>query len=355
LLLSRTPHEPGADASGYAQTIASLTISSSNATLNLGYNNLLTSTGTAGFAGTLNVSDLNLNSGTLMTYNGTPAGTFATVDVNGAPIANASLQLAYLSGALEIVSSLLPTWNNTASGASWSNSGNWTGGSPPASVPGASAIVGAPTTSQVTISLDIPQTLGSLTFTSSSTTGGYTLVDPGTNSLTMTNTGSLPAQINVTSGTHSIAASVMIAGGNLAVSASNYGQLTISGNIADDSLTTSESRSLTLVSADGTGELILSGTDSYAGGTFVQSGTSILTNDEALAVGSSLTIGDASAFSAGPGGAGSDAGAVSSRLDRPLAASPSITPVPEPGTLVLVVAGVVAGLATWRRRQNRGH
>jgi fibronectin-binding autotransporter adhesin len=168
----------------------------------------------------------------------------------------------------------------------------------------------------------------------------------------------LPAEINVTSGTHSIAASVMIAGGNLAVSASSNGQLTISGSIADDSNSGSipaNERSLTLTSADGTGELVLSGTNSYAGGTFVESGTLILTNNEALAAGSSLTIGDASAFAGGPSGAEADTGAVSSGLNSPLSASPSITPVPEPGTLVLVAAGVVVGLATWRRKRNRGN
>jgi autotransporter-associated beta strand protein len=144
----------------------------------------------------------------------------------------------------------------------------------------------------------------------------------------------------------------MIAGGNLAVSASSNGLLTISGNILDDSNSGSipaNARSLTLTSADGTGELILSGTNSYAGGTFVESGTLVLTNNEALAAGSSLTIGDASAFSAGPTGAGSDTGAISSRLDQPLAASPSITPVPEPGTLVLLLAFGLWSAVTCRR------
>jgi autotransporter-associated beta strand protein len=251
-----------------------------------------------------------------------------------------------------------PTWTYTTN-SNWNNSSNWS--QLPANAPGATAIVGASTASQVTISLDIPQTLGSLTFANSGG-GGYALVDlTGTNSLTMSNSDSLsPALINVTSGTHSIAASMMIAGGNLAVSASNNGLLTISGNIADDSnggLIPSNTRSLTLTSADGTGELVLSGTNTYAGGTFVESGTLVLANNDALAVGSSLTIGNASAFAGGPGSDGSLARVVLGSDGNSVAAAgtPSITPVPEPGTLVLVVASVVAGLATWRRRRNRGN
>jgi len=73
------------------------------------------------------------------------------------------------------------------------------------------------------------------------------------------------------------------------------GLLTIPGTFSTDSNSGSipaNARSLTLTSADGTGELILSGTNSYAGGTFVESGTLVLTNNEALAAGSSLTIGE---------------------------------------------------------------
>jgi autotransporter-associated beta strand protein len=327
--------------------------------LNLSAINQLTCTGAAVFAGTLNVSG-DTGAAILMTYS-SDSGAFIAPP-SGLPSGYA---LSYGATDLAVVSAGAPTWKNTAD-SNWNNGTNWSAGSVPASVPGASAVVGVPTTSQVTITLDIPQTLGSLTFTTSGEGGGYTLLDnTGTNSLTMSNSSNLsPAVINVTSGTHSIAASTMIAGGNLAVSASSNGLLTISGNILDDSNSGSipaNARSLTLTSADGTGELILSGTNSYAGGTFVESGTLVLTNNEALAAGSSLTIGDASAFAGGLTGAGSDTGSVSSGLSSPLAdheymvPAPSITPVPEPGTLVLVAAGVVAGLATWRRRRSRGN
>jgi autotransporter-associated beta strand protein len=113
-----------------------------------------------------------------------------------------------------------------------------------------------------------------------------------------------------------------------------------------------------VVSLTDAGTLILSGSNNFSK-MVVTAGTLYLDNNEALAAGSSLTIGDASAFPSLAGVAGADTGAVSSGLDAPLAdheymvPAPSITPVPEPGTLLLLAAGVVAGLATWRRRRNR--
>ena len=87
----------------------------------------------------------------------------------------------------------------------------------------------------------------------------------------------------------------------------------------------------------GYGELVLSGSNGFAGGMVVTDGTLVLADNEALADGSSLTIGDASAFTGGQGAAGSDTGTVSSGLVEGVPV-PSITPVPEPGTLVLLLS-----------------
>ena len=91
---------------------------------------------------------------------------------------------------------------------------------------GAQAIVGTGTTTPVAITLDTAQTVGSLTFTNtSSSTTGYTL-NPGVNgSLVMQNTGGTGSQIAVTSGVHAIAAPMEISGGSLYRAQSTGGSL----------------------------------------------------------------------------------------------------------------------------------
>ena len=81
----------------------------------------------------------------------------------------------------------------------------------------------------------------------------------------------------------------------------------------------------------GNAELTLAGIGDYTGGTTVSGGTLDVASADAIPEGSSLTVGDASAFSiASPGAA--------------------LTVVPEPGTLALLASGLLAGLAGWRRR-----
>jgi autotransporter-associated beta strand protein len=275
------------------------------------------------------------------------SGTFSSVV--GLPATG--FDLLYKANQLDVVpySNGPATWQNAA-GGSWNVGSNWSSYSAPGGV-GQQAIVGAATSSPLTITLDGSQTLGTLTFTSSGNSGGgYTLTAGSAGSLTLDDT-SGTAHIVVNTGTHGIAAPVMIVGGNLEVSASNGGYLTISGNIPDDSLTGGSPRSLTL-DGDGLGALVLSGTNSYQGGTIVSSGTLVVMNNAALADGSSLTVGDASAFgSVIP--ADSHAIVLGSGINE--AASLSISPVPEPGTLVLVMASVVVGLVACRRRGNRGN
>ena len=95
----------------------------------------------------------------------------------------------------------------------------------------------------------------------------------------------------------------------------------------------------------GTGTLMLSGTNTFTGGTTVENGTLILTNNEALADGSNPAVGDPALLSlfSGviPAAAGEAAGANAA------------VPVPEPGTLALLAGAAAAALLTTRKRFSR--
>ena len=88
---------------------------------------------------------------------------------------------------------------------------------------------------------------------------------------------------------------------------------------------------------EGSGTLVLCGTDTYTGGTFVDAGTLVLTQATALPAGESLTVGAGGTFVFDPSVA-----AAPVETARGAAAA-----VPEPGTLALLsMAGVVAAAAS---------
>ncbi len=93
------------------------------------------------------------------------------------------------------------------------------------------------------------------------------------------------------------------------------------------------------------GTLTLSGTsNSYSGGTYVEDGTLIATNSQAIADGTSLTIGIAGSFAPVIPGAATSS--------EPPAASTPVAPVPEPGALALLTAAVCgAAVARWIRQR----
>jgi autotransporter-associated beta strand protein len=95
------------------------------------------------------------------------------------------------------------------------------------------------------------------------------------------NNGSSMATVTVSAGSQSITAPVQLLS-NTAIDPAASATLTISGAVSG------AGSSLVL---DGSGKLVLNGTNTYLGGTLVTAGTLIVSNASALANGSSLTIG----------------------------------------------------------------
>jgi formylglycine-generating enzyme len=214
-----------------------------------------------------------------------------------------------------------------AAGGSWATAGNWLPNSVP-NAQGALAQVNAPTTSPITITLDGPQTVGSLLLGNSANSAtGYTLSAGSAGTLTLDN-GVSVATITVTDGSHAISAPVILASG-LLVTPSASATLTISGNLSETAPS-----ALTL---SGPGTLVLSGSGSYSGGTIVDAGTLVVDSASSLPDGSSLTVGQ-------------DASSIFTPIAGPAPAAEA-SPVPEPGTIVLVIAGLVVGLRLMRGRK----
>jgi hypothetical protein len=334
------------DVSASAQSIYSLSIGGLGS-LNLGAGNLLNVTHGVTFGGTLDLLGFTPTGGSLelMSYGSfAPSSSFSSV--LGLP--PTGYQLLYGSNQLDLVaiSNGPATWT-PAGGGSWNTGSNWSGYAAPNGV-GQSAAIAVPTNAQVTITLDGPQTLGSLTLgNSGSGMGGYTLATGTSGSLTLDNTAA-SSHIVVNGGSHAITAPLYVGGEELDVFATNNGKLTIGGGISQNAAI-----DLTL-GGDGTGQLILSGTNNLGGSNEVatiSSGTLQLLNSAALADGTSLIVGDNSFFAGGIQPAGGSNGAFVAAGGPAAAGAVQLTPVPEPGTLVLAAAG--AALLLWRRGFRR--
>ncbi len=240
-------------------------------------------------------------------------------------------QVAILAATSTDATSVVPSvWAKAISG-SWSTANNWTGGVPDST--GAAAVIDASTTAALTITLGSPQTIGTLVLgNSSSLTVGYTLCG---GPLTLSNSGN-GTTIAVAGGRHVIESPLILAD-NLVVSGSGTLVLGSSGGITE-----SGSHSLTVSAADGT--LILSGINTY-NGTIVTAGTLDATAPSALPVGSSLTVG---------AGGGSLFGSPQAAAPITMSADSSMMqPVPEPGTVSLLITGLILGCAALRPWQSR--
>jgi len=158
---------------------------------------------------------------------------------------------------------------------------NWGTGSAPNGA-GCGAVINASTSAAVTITLDEPAALGTLLLgNSASTTVGYTLNGAGSNTLTLNNSGS-GTTITVTDGTHAINAPVILAD-NLVVTTGSTNSWTLSFGTASSITDNGGGYSVTMSGSCGT--LIISGSNTYTGGTFINGGIVSLANSAALPVG----------------------------------------------------------------------
>ncbi len=338
------------DVSGFSgQTVQSLSIGSLGA-LNVAIGNPFTSLGAVNLASgsTINISGtITSTPELLMTYN-TGAGltgSFSHAFYQGGLLPSGD-SLSYTGGSVEVVSTPpftgFGTWIGTTN--FWNANTNWTDGVN-SGVPGngsrsgntdTATFSGSGTTTVIT--LDITPNVAALSFsgTNYTLTGGSLTLQQGT-----TNSGT--ATVTVTSGSQTIASDVEIAGGNLAIALSHSGILAISGNVSDDL----GLRSLTLA-GDGSGQLILSGTNSYGGGTNVNAGILYVTNSSAIPGDKRLSVGAGGTFIFDPN---SPAGNVATLAASP--ATSAVEAVPEPGTLALLTAAVCGAAVCQRLRSRR--
>ena len=194
--------------------------------------------------------------------------------------------------------------------------------------------------------------------TSNSTVFSGTIVDSGTNQVSLTKNGAGELTLlgnNTYSGTTTVNGGTL-ALGNGGTSGQFLGPVALNNNatllvnradFVDFTATISGAGSLMKM---GAGALILEGADTYTGGTIVRDGTLLATDNEAIADGTSLIVGNPAAFPA------IVALSPAAAAGHPLAgrgSSPTAAAVPEPGSAALAAAAcaMIAGGCTWRRRK----
>jgi len=199
-----------------------------------------------------------------------------------------------VTGSVTVVYPGFAQWSSGTAG-SWTSS-SWTGSTSGAAIspPGLRTVVGdtalfASAGTTVTLNGANPN-LGGMTFKSATS---YTIAAGSGGAIQLGN-GASPATLAVSSGSDTIAAPLVLKSGVNIVPAA--------GSTLSISQTVSGSASLTL---NGPGTLVLSGANSYSGGTTVLAGTLIVAGSEVLPEGSSLTVGAGGVLKFDPSAAGS--------------------------------------------------
>jgi autotransporter-associated beta strand protein len=218
----------------------------------------------------------------LIQFNGAIQGSYAS-SLNNLIVLNAQPGINYTFGSnstfltLTIASANNPnTWNVDANG-NWGTGTNWTNNAVPTSgaLVNFLSIISAPRT----ITLDGSRTVSGLYFNNSNS---YTIA-PGSGSLSFVNDPS-PGNLTVVVGSHTVSTPVVLDADGLAVNTTfSNTSITLSGNISDGS-------SGAAITKTGNGLLVLSGNNTYSGGTAINGGTVSFAALNSLGTGTSLTL-----------------------------------------------------------------
>lgn len=170
-------------------------------------------------------------------------------------------------------------WKLPPQSGSWAVGSNWSDGNVPSASTSATVTFSGTPSTPINVTLDGNQSARAIMLNTSGS-AGYVISRGTSGNLTLGTSAGGSIRV-VGSATHRISANALLAG-NLSVSTSGGGSLEMSGTISDFGL----GSALTLSG----GELILSGTGSYTGGTMVTSGSLMVTNLAALPVDQSLSV-----------------------------------------------------------------
>ncbi len=217
----------------------------------------------------------------------TSSGAFippATLESLLTPASQARYTLSDVNNVIEATALTNYTWNVDANG-NWSTASNWTSSQVPNSA-GLPANFGTVITAPRVVTLDVPITVGALTFNNANQ---YTISGGSAgNTLTLDNAGDT-ASIQVSNGSHLISAPVQLNSPLNVNVVPSSGTLTISGNM-------SELNPGTTLNMSGAGTLLLTGTNSFTGAVSVNSGVLIVGGGNALAPTIGVTVADGAAF-----------------------------------------------------------
>jgi len=227
----------------------------------------------------------------LVPLNSTTEGNLT--DYTGAPRPQSGYDNAGAYGPNSVgvnTASINSTWEGLNVGT-WAGSFNWSNGTPASA--GNTANFDALEYGATAVTMDGTWTVGTMNFNNAQ---GYTISAGISGTLTLNNNSSA-AQINVISGSHTISAPVSLVS-NVTIAVGQIGgTMTISGNITGSGGVVVGPTS----TASNVGTVVLSGVNSYSGGTRVTSGTLVAVGSGALPDGPVTLSGGVLQLAAGSG------------------------------------------------------